>query len=138
MAILKDFIGQVTFDEVWALLSAESEDVAEYRQAYENIFAELQEAQPQENTGHMTIRFVEEEAPLWDFYFDDAEEDSDAPEAAEEAAGPVLQVYGFVPGDDEGYAIGLKPPEVLVGLDVAPETEKAYPPRRSWPTAWRR
>ena len=66
----------------------------------------------------MTIRFVEEE-PMWDFFFGEDEE---------EDPGPTLQVYGFIPGDEEGYAIGLKPASVLVGLDVDPDTAEEYSP----------
>ena len=66
----------------------------------------------------MVIRFVEQE-PLWSFWFD-------GEEPQEESA--TLQVCGFVPGDEEGYAIGLKPAEVLVGLDVDPETERDFTP----------
>lgn len=123
MAILKDFIDKTDFPAVWALLK--TEETEPYREAYENIFAELQTAVPQENTAHMTIRFVVEEAPEWSFYFeDDAVEDG----TGEPEEGPTLQVYGFIPGDPEGYAIGLKPKETLVGLDVDPETEKDYTP----------
>ncbi len=126
MAIFKDFIDQVTFQEVWALLSAESRDVAEYQGAYEDIFRELKEARPQENADRMTIKFVLEEEPLWSFYLDGQEDDQE--EEQEDGPEGVLQVYGFVPGDPEGYAIGLKPPEVLVGLAVDPETERDYSP----------
>lgn len=128
LARFKDFIDQVTFEEVWALLSAESQDVAEYQQAYEDIFQELKQVQPQENTSHMTIKFVLEEEPLWSFYFEEDDAEEDASQETEEPQEGVLQVYGFVPGDSEGYAIGLKPPEVLVGLDVDPETAEAYTP----------
>ena len=41
MAILKDFIDQVRFEEIWSLLNAGSGDLAEYREAYENIFRDL-------------------------------------------------------------------------------------------------
>lgn len=124
MAILKDFIDQVTFPEVWAIMGQESIKMAEYRDAFQSIFDGLKNALPQENREKMTIRFVMEEAPLWDFCFDE-EEDS---EEEDEEEGPTLQVYGFVPGDEEGYAIGLKSPEMLVGLDVAEETVRDYSP----------
>lgn len=123
MAILKDFIEKTDFPAVWALLN--TEETAPYREAYENIFMELQAAVPQENDAHMTIRFVVEEAPEWSFYFED-ETGGDETEEPEDS--PTLQVYGFVPGDPEGYAIGLKPKETLVGLDVDPETAEAYTP----------
>ena len=124
MAILKDFIDQVTFPEVWAIMGQESIKMAEYRDAFQSIFDGLKSALPQENREKMTIRFVMEEAPLWDFCFDE-EEDTEEPEEEE---GPTLQVYGFVPGDEEGYAIGLKSPEMLVGLDVDAETARDYSP----------
>ena len=123
MAIFKDFLTQVTFDEVWALLGGEKEEMAPYREAYQAIFDELRAAKPRENTQNMTIRFVTEEAPLWEFYFDDGDETEDEAEA-----GPALQVCGFIPGDPEGYAIGLKPPAVLAGLTVDPETARDYTP----------
>lgn len=124
MAILKDFIDQVTFPEVWAIMGQESIKMAEYRDAFQSIFDGLKSALPQENREKMTIRFVMEEAPLWDFCFDE-EEDTEEPEEEE---GPTLQVYGFVPGDEEGYAIGLKSPEMLVGLDVDAEAARDYSP----------
>ena len=116
MAILKDFIDQVCFEDIWALLSAGG-DLSEYRNAYENIFRDLSRAAPQANTAQMTIRFVEE-APLWEFFFGDEEE----------ASAPALQVYGFIPGDEEGYAIGLKPASILVGLDVDADTAARFSP----------
>lgn len=123
MAIFKDFIDQVTFIEVWALLGQNKLGMAEYRESFESIFNELKAAVPAANTDNMTIRFVMEEAPLWEFYFGDDEEE----ESAEDDE-PTLQVYGFIPGDEEGYAIGLKSPEVLVGLTVDEDTEKEYSP----------
>ena len=122
MATLKDFIGQVEFPAVWEFLSHGREEMAGYREAYEKIFAGLQAAEPGENREKMSIRFVEE-APLWDFFFGGDEE-----EAGETDGGDTLQVYGFIPRDPEGYAIGLRPPEVLVGLDVDPETAARFSP----------
>ena len=125
MAIFKDFIDQVTFPEVWAIMGQNNLKMAEYRDSFKSIFEGLKEAIPQENKDQMTIRFVMEEAPLWDFYFgDEEEEETEEPEDE----GPTLQVYGFVPGDEEGYAIGLKSPEVLVGLWVDEDTAKEYSP----------
>lgn len=125
MAILKDFIDQTTFSEVWKLLG--TPETEPYRESYEGMFQELSAAVPKENDACMTIRFVEETAPEWSFYF---EEDAEEPgeEDGEDDQSPTLQVYGFVPGDAEGYAIGLKPAEVLVGLEVDPETAEAYTP----------
>lgn len=122
MAILKDFIDQVTFSEVWAVLGEGRDNMTEYEEAYRGIFEELKAAEPQENKDNMTIRFVMEEGFEWNFIFDeDAEEE-------EEDEGEVLQVYGFIPGDEEGYAIGLKSPAILVGLTVHEETVRDYTP----------
>ena len=120
MAILKEFIDKVTFEEVWGLLSPEGGKLQEYEQAYRDIYSGLQVASPAANTAGMVIRIQEEPASEWSFYFGDEE-----PEPGDE---PSLQVSGFVPGDPEGYAIGLKPPEVLVGLEVDEETRETYPP----------
>ena len=131
MAKLKDFIDQVSFEEAWALLGQGRENMEQYKEACENIYSELQAAVPAENTDHMTIRFVMEEAPEWTFFFgDDADsENTEAEDEAQEDDGPTLQVYGFIPGDDEGYAVGLKSPEILLGLDIDPETVRDYTPQ---------
>lgn len=130
MAILKDFIDQVSFDEAWALLGHGRENMEQYKDAYQSIYSELKAAEPAENTDHMTIKFVMEEAPEWSFYFDTDEAEAQGSEAQEdEEEGPTLQVYGFIPGDEEGYAIGLKPPEILLGLDVDSDTAKDYSPQ---------
>lgn len=128
MAILKDFIDQVSFEEVWALLSRENEAMADYREAYAGMFQELKDTTPKPNDSRMTIKFVLEE-PLWDFYFDDGENGEEPGETSEsEEPGETLQVYGFIPGDEEGYAIGLKSADVLAGLDVDGETAENYSP----------
>ncbi len=119
MAILKDFIDKVTFEEVWELLSPEGGKLRDYEQAYRDIYTGLREAAPAANTTGMVIRIQEEPVSEWSFYLGD-EEETDGEE-------PTIQVSGFVPGDPEGYAIGLKPPEVLVGLEVDRETEETYP-----------
>lgn len=131
MAKLKDFIDQVSFEEAWALLGQGRENMEQYKEACENIYSELQAAVPAENTDHMTIRFVMEEAPEWTFFFgDDADsENTEAEDEAQEDDGPTLQVYGFIPGDDEGYAVGLKSPEILLGLDIDSETVRDYTPQ---------
>ena len=131
MAKLKDFIDQVSFEEAWALLGQGRENMEQYKEAGENIYSELQAAVPAENADRMTIRFVMEEAPEWTFFFgDDADsENTEAEDEAQEDDGPTLQVYGFIPGDDEGYAVGLKSPEILLGLDIDPETVRDYTPQ---------
>lgn len=122
MAIFKEFIDQVTFPEIWALIGGDKPELSEYQESFQGIFDELKAAEPQENTKNMTIRFVMEEAPLWDFCFDDEEEED------EEDYEPQLQVYGFIPGDKEGYSIGLKSAPELVGLTVAEDTASEYSP----------
>ena len=122
MAIFKDFIDRVTFREIWALTGEGRENMAEYEDSYRSIFEELKAAVPAENKENMTIRFVLEEEPFWNFIFDEETEE------AEEDEGPTLQVYGFKPGEEEGYAIGLKSPEILVGFFVDEETAKDYTP----------
>ncbi len=124
MAIFKDFIDKVSFFEVWAIMGQNSLKMAEYQDSFRGIFEGLKAAVPAENKERMTIRFVMEEAPLWDFYFDS--EDEEEEETADD--GSTLQVYGFKPDDEEGYAIGLKSPEVLVGLWVDEDTAKEYSP----------
>lgn len=125
MAILKDFLDQVSFSDIWAMVGAGNPDMAQYEEAYQSIFEELKAAEPAENKDHMTIRFVMEE-PQWTFFFGSEDTESEDGEAEEDEA--VLQVYGFIPGDEEGYAIGLKPAEVLVGLTVDEETARDYSP----------
>ncbi len=129
MAILKDLIDQVSFEEVWALLSQGNDSMADYQEAYQSMYQELRDTTPRPNDTHMTIKFVLEE-PLWDFYFDDerGEEPVGGPEDVQEEPAETLQVYGFIPGDPEGYAIGLKPADTLAGLDVDPETLRDYTP----------
>ena len=126
MAILKDFLDQVSFSDIWAMVGAENPDMAQYEEAYQSIFEELKAAEPAENKENMTIRFVMEE-PQWTFFFGEEETESENDEAGDEDEA-VLQVYGFIPGDEEGYAIGLKPAEVLVGLTVDEETARNYTP----------
>lgn len=71
----------------------------------------------------MTIRFVVEADPMREFYFL-LEEDAGETEA--DTGEPCLQVYGFKPGDGEGYAIGVRPADVLLGMEVDPETAETY------------
>ena len=41
MAILKDFVDQVSFDEVWALLGHGKENMQQYKEAYQSMEREL-------------------------------------------------------------------------------------------------
>ena len=41
MAKLKDFIDQVSFDEVWALLGQDRENMEQYKEACQSIYSEL-------------------------------------------------------------------------------------------------
>lgn len=116
MAIFKDYLNRTTFDEVWAILR-QGEEIDPYREAYENMYAALKATQPKTSPEGMVIRFVLE-APEWSFFLS---EDEEEPEET-------LQVYGFIPSDEEGYAIGLKPAETLTGLEIHPETAQQYTP----------
>ena len=132
MAIFKDFIEKVDFDAVWALLGNAHEEMEQYKDAYAGIFRELKETEPAENTEEMVIRFTEETEPEWEFWFDsDSEAEAEAENdenTADDDGAPAIQVCGYIPGDEEGYAIGMKPAAVLVGLTIDPETEKAFSP----------
>lgn len=108
MAILKDLLQTVSFSDVWNVLCTEREDKEVGRADFEALFQNFQSAAPAENDAVM--RIVLEMAP--DFW-DDAE---------------YLQVCGYLPDDDEPYALGVKPVEELVGFTIDPETLNAYSP----------
>lgn len=119
MTTIKDLLSQVTFDDVWAELKKTSGEIDAYKESFFHIFQELNAAEPAANTAELTIWLKMAEDPFAGFYFDD-EEDCD--EADEE----YLQLFAYKPGDDDSYAIGVKPPEQIVGLDVADETVQEY------------
>lgn len=116
MAIFKDYLEQTTFEDVWAILR-QGDETDPYRETYENMYTALKAAAPKADPKGMVIRFVLEE-PAWSFWLGE-----DEPESAE-----TLQVSGFIPGDEEGYAIGLKPADALTGLEIHPETAENYSP----------
>lgn len=113
MAILKDLIDQVSFDEVWALLKENYDDIDQFMEDYQKIFEIMKSTGPAPNTQSMTIHLKLTEDP-W------AEEG--------EESEPYIQVFGYIPGDEEGYAVGVKPVEQLVGFDVAEQTLSDYSP----------
>lgn len=121
MAIIKDLLNQVTFDEVWTELTKSSGAIDAYKESFQNIFEELHTAEPVENTAQLTIWLKMAYDPFAGFYFGD-EENTDDEEEPEE----YLQLFAYKPGDEDSYAIGVKPPEQIVGLAVADETVQEY------------
>lgn len=129
MTTISDLVRQVTFDEVWLALKAATGDIDEYRESFEKMFGELGACEPEENTAQMTVCLKIADDPMaeycFDFGGDDEEEDSDAED--EEDAEPYLQLFAYVPGDPDSYAIGVKSPGQIAGLSVADETIEGYP-----------
>ncbi len=119
MATIKGLLSQVTFDEVWTELKKSSGEIDAYKESFQNIFNELCAAEPAANTAQLTIWLKMAEDPFASFYFGDEEEDEEADEE-------YLQLFAYKPGDEDSYAIGVKPPEQIVGLDVADETVQEY------------
>ncbi len=119
MAILKDLLVQTVFSKVWDVLRAADDEADNYKQTYEQLYTLLRDAEPAENTQHMTIK-LEVAADPWVILGDDDDEDNGGEE--------YLQVAGYVPGDDEAYAIGVKEPAQIAGLDVHPDTLAQYDP----------
>lgn len=140
MAKLKDFIDQVSFDEVWALLGQDRENMEQYKEACQSIYSELQAATPAENTDHMTIRFVMEEAPEWMFFFDDdtaSEGDGAEAEEAEDDA-PTLQVYGFIPVTTRAMPLDSSPRRFCWVWTLTLKPSGIILLNKLWQTAWRK
>lgn len=114
MLIFSDIINKTDFNAVWSELKAQYEGIDEYRETYEAIYRKLKEATPAPNDSQMSIVF-RLEPDLW------AENEDDE---------PYLHAYGMVPGDDEGYAIGVKRPDQIMGLFVSDETAASYSPEQ--------
>lgn len=110
MLIFKDIINKTTFDDVWAELGSRYDSLSEYRQTLSDIYGKLKASEPAENIENMTIIF-KMETDMWS-----------------EDEGEYLHVYGIVPGDDEGYAIGVKPPANIMGMTVSGDTVQSYSP----------
>lgn len=119
MATIKDLLSQVTFDEVWTELTKSSGEIDAYKESFQNIFDELRAAEPAENTARLTVWLKMAEDPFAGFYFGDEEEDDEDDEE-------YLQLFAYKPGDEDSYAIGIKPPEQIAGLDVSDETVREY------------
>ncbi len=125
MATIQELIRQVTFDDVWLELTNISGSIDEYKESFQNMFNDLRDAVPAENTAQMTVWLKPaEEDPFAAFY--DADDDSDESAAADADGG--LQIYAYIPGDPDSYAIGVKPPEQIAGLSVADETLQSFAP----------
>jgi hypothetical protein len=123
MATIKDLLAQVTFDEVWTELAAANGDIETYRDSFAKMFEDLCAAEPAPNTQQMTVWLKMAEDPFAGFFEDDEEDGEDDSEDEE-----YLQVFAYVPGDEDSYAIGVKPADQIVGLDVADETVQNYSP----------
>lgn len=109
MTIFKEIIDNTIFDGVWAELQSRFDDAQEYMDTYMSIYKKLKESPPDENTTGMTIVFKTEPDP-WD----------------DEDNGEYVRVCGMVPGDDEGYAIGVKSPQQIMGFFVSDDTVASY------------
>lgn len=118
MTTISDLVRQVTFEDVWQALKAASGQIDDYRESFEKIFGELRDCAPAENAAQMTVHLKLADDPLAEYCFDFGDSD----EGDEEEAEPYLQLFAYVPGDPDSYAIGVKPPEQIAGLTVADET----------------
>ena len=113
MTIFKELLDQVSFEEIWAVLCGEEESPAEeVRAEYQQLFQTLKDTVPAAN--HTDMRIVLEEG--YDFWGDNDE--------------PYLQANGYVPGDDEPYALGFRAEEELVSFPIDPDTLAAYTPQQ--------
>lgn len=108
MAILKDCVNSVGFDDVWAVLMSAYDDIGSFQEEYNKIFQVMQKTQPEENRQQMTIHLK----MASDEWGQDDEE--------------YLQVFGYIPGDDEGYAVGVKPMAHLLGFDISEDSLRSY------------
>ena len=111
MTIFKELLEQVTFDEVWAALCGQEADPGEEVQGeYQTLFQTLRDTAPAEN--HTGMRIVLEEG--YDYWGDNDE--------------AYLQANGYVPGDDEPYALGFRSEDELVSFPIDPQTLADYTP----------
>ena len=131
MTTISDLTRQVTFDDVWQELRKQAADIDAYRESFEKIFSELTSCTPEENTANMTVYLKLADDPMAEYCFDFGGEDESGGEEdaeGEEESAPYLQIFAYVPGDPDSYAIGVKPPEQIAGLTVADETLAEHTP----------
>ena len=131
MTTISDLTRQVTFDDVWSELKKTSPDIDAYRESFEKIFSELSSCTPEENNANMTVYLKLADDPFAEYCFDfgdEGEADAEEDAADEEESAPYLQIFAYIPGDPDSYAIGVKPPEQIAGLTVADETLAEHAP----------
>ena len=114
MTTVRDLLQQTEFSGVWDVLQAADADAEKYRQTYQEIYDLLRGTEPDLSVQQMTIRLEEAEEP-W-FLFDDAEPETESEE------GENLQLSGYLPGDEDAYAIGVRPPAQIVAMAIDPDT----------------
>ncbi len=126
MTTIQNLFRQVSFEQVWQELAADAGDIEAYRDSFKSMFDELCTVQPEENTAQMTVWLKMAEDPFAAFCFDDG----DDPESLADDSEPeeYLQVFAYIPGDEDSYAIGVKSPAQIAGFNLADETARAYPP----------
>ena len=120
MTTVRELLQQTEFSQILEVLSAAGEDAEQYRQTFEDLYGLLLSVEPDTSVPQMTIR-LEEPAEPW-FLIDDGEEDT---EDTQEESGD-LQVSGYLPGDEDAYAIGLQPPAQIAAMAVDPDTLAQY------------
>lgn len=124
MATIQELFRQVTFEQVWAELAAGADGIDAYRDSFRSMFDELSTTEPEENTANMTVWLKMAGDPFAGFCFDEEETD----EAEDGEPEEYLQVFAYIPGDPDSYAIGVKPPAQIAGLALADETVRGFSP----------
>ena len=125
MATVRDLLLQTDFEEVWEVLHAADENAEQYRQTYLDLYNLLRGLEPDTAAPQMTIRLEEAFEP-WILLGDEEADNSGDAEDAEEAG--TLQLSGYLPGDEDAYAIGVRPPAQIVAMAVDPETLAGHSP----------
>lgn len=122
MATVKDLLEQTEFEKVWDVLRAADEEAEKYKETYEDLYKLLRDAEPEAASPPMTIK-LELAADPWVIVGDDEEAEDDGSGQDE-----YVQVFGYLPGDEDGYAIGVKPPAQIAAMEVHPDTLAQYDP----------
>lgn len=106
-----ELLQQVSFPELWAALGGtEDEAQQEARQEYQTLYDTLKSTPAGENTNGM--RIVLEIG--YDYWGENEE--------------GYLQANGYVPDDEEPYALGFRPEGELLAMEVDPKTAADYSP----------
>ena len=112
---LHELSAGVSFEDLWAELAG-GDDAEEYREEYAGLLKALQSACPTGNPSGMRIALE----TAWSFW---------APEEGEEEEA-ALSAGGYLPDDDEPYALGVLPLEQLVSMPIDEDTLRSYSPAR--------